>query len=552
MKELQKMTVLVVDDKPENLDVLITYLTGFGFTILVAQNGKEAIELVREYLPDIILLDVMMPGIDGFETCRRLKASEGLSDIPVIFMTALSDTIDKVKGFNAGGVDYITKPLQHEEVLARVKAHLTIRLLQEQLQAQNFRLEQQNEQLKELINTRKKIEEELESYRLYLEQQVEKRTVELSQANEKLRQQIEVGKQKELELQKAKERAEAADYAKSAFLANVSHEFLTPLNGILGFTQLLKEEKDNLTEFQISSLEVIEQSGNRLLNLVQNILDMYRLESGKTKLFDSDIFFPEFLSGIASVAASKAEEKGIVFKYKADASLPERVLADEQKLQQVLFNLLDNAVRFTEKGHVAFTVRVVNQVKTESGQLKTRFLFQVEDTGVGIPKDQLERIFSPFTQVGSYLQKIDGCAGLGLSISRKLVQIMGGDIKANSSEGQGSVFWFEIELPIIDDKMQLFDDIQPLIQTQSLEKTSHQDMDINTGCFAVPPQEEMAVLLNLAKMRNISGIRSYLEKMKEHESTYLPFVKKLEELARKYQFVQIIDFIKASCKGKER
>ena len=130
-------TVLIVDDNPTNVSVLLDYLSEAGFRVLVAQNGESALERVAFAYPDIILLDVLMPGIDGFETCRRLKSSPAGQDIPIIFMTALSETVDKVKGFSLGAVDYVTKPIQHEEVLARLTAHLTIKQLQQQLQAKN-------------------------------------------------------------------------------------------------------------------------------------------------------------------------------------------------------------------------------------------------------------------------------------------------------------------------------------------------------------------------------------------------------------------------------
>ncbi|OAD22944.1 sigma-54 dependent DNA-binding response regulator [Candidatus Thiomargarita nelsonii] len=152
---LKKSTLLVVDDKPENLDVLIAHLDKQGFTLAVALNGEKAIELTKKLSPDLILLDVLMPGINGFETCRRLKTDKISKDIPVIFMTALSETVDKVKGFEAGGVDYITKPFQNEEVLARVNAHLTIR-------EQQKKLEEKNEQLKQEIARREQAEEALQ------------------------------------------------------------------------------------------------------------------------------------------------------------------------------------------------------------------------------------------------------------------------------------------------------------------------------------------------------------------------------------------------------
>ena len=147
-------TLLIIDDMPENVMVLLHFLTNKGFTVLVAQDGEEGIETAEYTNPDLILLDVMMPGIDGFEVCDKLKSSDKLKDIPIIFMTALSDTVDKVKGFSLGAADYITKPIQQEEVLARIKTHIKLRKLQLQLQ-------EQNQYLQEEISFRKQIEEYL-------------------------------------------------------------------------------------------------------------------------------------------------------------------------------------------------------------------------------------------------------------------------------------------------------------------------------------------------------------------------------------------------------
>ena len=166
---LENITILVVDDKPDNLDVLIAHLTQQGFSISVALNGEEALELTKEFLPDIIILDILMPGIDGFETCRRLKKDKNTKDIPVIFMTALSETVDKVNGFEAGGVDYITKPFQYEEVLARVNTHITLHNQQTQLETQNTdliklntELTKLNEQLQQEITQREEAENALQ------------------------------------------------------------------------------------------------------------------------------------------------------------------------------------------------------------------------------------------------------------------------------------------------------------------------------------------------------------------------------------------------------
>ena len=162
-KDRDKDVIVIVDDKPTNLGVLFDFLTDSGFKVLVAQDGESAIQKVEYAHPDLILLDVMMPGIDGFETCRRLKDKPSTQDIPIIFMTALSETVDKVKGFTLGAVDYITKPVQQEEVRARVTTHLTIRKLQKKLEAQNVQLQQEIRERQQAQESRKQAEEKYRS-----------------------------------------------------------------------------------------------------------------------------------------------------------------------------------------------------------------------------------------------------------------------------------------------------------------------------------------------------------------------------------------------------
>lgn len=160
---MEKSTIMIVDDQPENIKLLITYLKDSGFRILIAQSGKEALQRVKRVTPDIVLLDVKMPEMDGFETCRCLKQDEATRDIPVIFVTISAEVVDKLAGFKAGGVDYIAKPFEYEEVLARINTHLTIRKLQQRLQAQNVRLQENNERLKLEISIRKQTEEALKA-----------------------------------------------------------------------------------------------------------------------------------------------------------------------------------------------------------------------------------------------------------------------------------------------------------------------------------------------------------------------------------------------------
>ncbi|MCP4698819.1 MAG: response regulator [Gammaproteobacteria bacterium] len=246
-------------------------------------------------------------------------------------------------------------------------------------------------------------------------------------------------KKTETELKKAKESAEKASQAKSAFLANMSHELRTPLNGILGFAQILQRDK-KFTAQQRDGVQTIYQSGKHLLTLINDILDISKLEADKMELYPNDFQFPCFLNGIAEIVQILAQQAGIEFLHEFPASLPQAIRADETRLRQVLINLLSNAVKFTEQGTVIFRVEHHND----------KICFQVKDTGSGIAPEQLAAIFQPFHQAGGKDRMTEG-AGLGLSISKKLVEMMGGRLKVDSVLGQGSLFRFELNLPKVKD-----------------------------------------------------------------------------------------------------
>ncbi|MFN8455385.1 MAG: GAF domain-containing protein [Anaerolineae bacterium] len=258
------------------------------------------------------------------------------------------------------------------------------------------------------------------------------------------------------ELQQAKETAEAANQAKSSFLAHMSHEFRTPLNGILGYTQILKHNQ-NLTPRQLDGIQIIQQSGEHLLTLIDDILDLAKIEAGKTELNPTNIHLPTFLEHIASIINMRAEQKGIAFKYTASTLLPTQIIGDETRLRQVLLNLLGNAVKFTEQGQVIFKVKLTETVEnmvavTPNAPLSTPsalLRFEITDTGVGIDSDYLDKIFLPFEQAGDVRHRSGG-TGLGLAITRRLVQAMGGEVQVTSSLGKGSTFWFEVIVPIVE------------------------------------------------------------------------------------------------------
>jgi signal transduction histidine kinase/CheY-like chemotaxis protein len=254
---------------------------------------------------------------------------------------------------------------------------------------------------------------------------------------------------KEAEAARETALAEAVALARqrSQFLAQMSHELRTPLNAIIGYAHLLGRDRQQLTERQASGLESIHESGQHLLTLINDILDLARVEAGKMSLHPAAVNLATFLQVLANIMRVKAEEKGLGFGYALAPGLPAAVTIDETRLRQVLLNLLGNAVKFTDSGKVSLRVLPAPPNDETESPDTARLRFEVADTGIGMTAQQLARIFQPFEQVAT-TQRREGGTGLGLAISQQLVHLMGGKIDVTSEPGKGSTFWFEITVPV--------------------------------------------------------------------------------------------------------
>lgn len=387
--------VLLVDDAAVNLMALNKALADLC-DIQVATRGEQALRLAQTEPPDLILLDVMMPDMDGYEVCRRLRANPATRQIPVVFLTALDDVASERKGLELGAVDYLTKPLNADLARLRVQNHLE----------------------------RERLRRELVQHRNELEERVQQRTVSLSIA---------------------KEAAEKAMHLKDAILRNLNHELKTPLNGIVGMLALAQMHN---TDPKVSRyLDNAEASAQRLQRTQTSLLDLAEMEANRMTLEAEPFRVRDVLNRVLLECRPWAQLKGLTLDIDGEDGLPPALYrGDPNRLVQVLRELLCNGVKFSEQGRVTMAAHAV---PLDDG--REQLFFEVSDQGIGIAPADQTRIFEAFAQVDpSMTRKFEG-NGIGLVLSRKLARLMGGDVTVRSVLGQGSTFTLNVSVERVAD-----------------------------------------------------------------------------------------------------
>jgi len=421
--------ILIVEDSPTQAEHLRYLLDENGYRVTVAGNGKEALAAARQQTPSLIISDIVMPEMDGYALCKEIKSQPALKNVPVILLTSLASSVDIIRGLECGADKFIPKPYEEDYLLSHIQNTLINLDLRTKSKTQmgveivfanqKYFITSERQQILDLL---------LSTYETAVQ-----KNLQLAESQKELKKLNEQLDQKVVELEAQNRLVQQANRLKSEFLANMSHELRTPLNAIIGFSQLMHDGKVGpIATDHKEYLGDILTSARHLLQLINDVLDLAKVESGKMEFSPESVNLKTIIGEVRQILQTLSASKRLLVEVEVSTDV-EQVIIDPAKLKQVLYNYLSNAIKFTPDAR-----RITIRALADGSDF---FRLEVEDTGIGIAPDEIGKLFTEFQQLDASTAKKHQGTGLGLALTKRIVEAQGGRVGVQSMVGQGSVFY---------------------------------------------------------------------------------------------------------------